>query len=173
MKKTTWLLLCLCSLFLFSSCKKDSDSDSYYFRIYQDGAWKTYPQTAGEYGPDLLDPSLYDMVVRGQNQNGTDIFDLTLQRPGAIPAGTYHTDNYVDYWADLNLIKINGSDLSSWGVNDAPSMPPSKYSIIITSITDDAITGSFSGNYLHEDFSGSTPPTLNITQGEFRVKRID
>lgn len=172
MKKLTYLLLCLSAVMLFSSCKKDSDND-YYFRIYQDGAWKSYPVTAGEYGPDLGNPSLMDMVIRGQNQSGSDLMDILIQRPTNIPTGIYDTDNGVDYFADIHLMKTDGTDLFSWGISDAPSLPPSKYSITITSITDDAITGTFTGNYLHDDFATTNPPTLHITQGEFRVERLD
>ena len=126
MKKLSCLLLLAVATILFVSCSKDSDSNDYYFRIYQDGAWKSYAVTAGEYGPDLADPTLFDMVLRGQNQNGTDLMDVTLQRSGSIPTGTYDTDNGVAYYADIHLLKVEGTNLFSWGVNDAPSLPPSK-----------------------------------------------
>lgn len=172
MKKLSYLLLACSMLFLFSSCKKDGSD--YYFKIKKNGTWMEYKDVAGEYGPDLADPSYTGLVVRGQNGDATEIFDIAIQNEASsIPNGNYASDNFTStYYVIADLFIQNGSDLHNYDISDAPSMAPSKYVITISSITNDAITGSFTGNYLYDDFATTNPETIAITEGEFKVKRI-
>ncbi len=71
----------------------------------------------------------------------------------------------------MSIILQNGSSFSNYDISDAPGMLPSKYIFNITSITTTDITGTFTGNYLYDSF-GSSASTLDITEGEFNVKRV-
>lgn len=173
MKRISCLLLLCSIIFLAGSCKKDNDS-AYFFRIKKDGNWIDYKTVAGEYGPDLGNASLTNLGVRGQNADASEVMDITIQVDGSsVPNGTYHSDEFSsNYQTSMSVVLQTGSSLSWYDVTDAPSMPPSKYSFTITGVTDDAISGRFTGNYLYDDFSTSGTGTLAITEGEFHVKRI-
>lgn len=172
MKKLSYLLLLFSIVLLNGSCSKDSDSD-YYVRIMRNGAWVEYKDVAGEYGPDLGDPSYTNVGIRGQNADASEIMDIAIQVEGSsVPNGTYHSDVFTNYYVIMDILIQSGGSLSNYDISDAPSMPPSKYSFTITSITDDAITGSFTGNYLYDDFATTGTGTMSVTEGEFHVKRI-
>ncbi len=137
----------------------------------KNGAWINYPTTAGELGPDLLNGSLIDLGIRGQTANSDEIFDLTIQVNGTtFSPGIYNSDN-SNYQTAFSLMLVSGSNMSHFEIDDAPGMSSSKYTVNITLITADAITGNFQGNYLYDSF-GSTSSVTNITEGEFHVKRI-
>ncbi|HEY5371912.1 MAG TPA: hypothetical protein VIJ75_23260 [Hanamia sp.] len=48
------------------------------------------------------------------------------------------------------------------------------YIVTITSITPTQIKGTFTGNYLYDDSNSDDPDggIVNITEGEFQVKRV-
>ena len=157
-----------------TSCKKDSGtgtSSDYYVKIKKNGAWVNYPIIAGELGPDLANSALTDLGVTASTTNHDETFDLTIQISGsAFATGTYNSDNF-SYQTAVSFVLQNGSDLSYYDIDDAPGLSPSKYTINITSITSEAITGSFKGNYLYDSFASSAA-VADITEGEFHVKRI-
>ena len=156
------------------SCKKDSNDSDYYMKLKVDGTWITYNNVLAENGPDLGDPNLHDLVVNGYSSDQKDIFSIAIQDGAPIASGTYETDN-GNYWAFLDwLTGANTADMRSFDIDDAPSMAPSKYIITITSITDNEIRGSFTGNYLYDDFANDPNDAVReVTEGEFVAKRID
>jgi hypothetical protein len=64
--------------------------------------------------------------------------------------------------------------IKDYEAEDAANNAPSKFVISITSITSTQIKGTFTGNYLYDDFSSSDPDggVVPVTEGEFQVKRI-
>jgi hypothetical protein len=172
------LLYSLMAVLLVSgySCKKNDSDDTpaYYMKFKLAGNWITYKNAISNYGPDLSDPSLTDLVVNGDD--GKDVLSLAIQVNGStIPSGTYDTDN-SNYWATIDWT-VNGTNGPRvYDVDDAPTMPPSKYILKITSITETEIRGTFTGNYLY-DYWANDPDDLTdamrqITEGEFVAKRI-
>jgi hypothetical protein len=165
------------TVFLFaSSCKKKSDdpgtSTNYFVKVKKNGNWVEYPTTAGELGPDLFNPALTDLGVSAQSASGDDRFDLTVQVSGSsFTPGTYTSGNQ-NYQVDISTLLQNGSGASHFDITDAAGMAPSSYTVNITSITADAITGNFTGNYIYNSFGTGASAVLAITEGEFHVKRI-
>ena len=175
--KTFHRLLLLSLVLLTFSCKKDStsktNSDSY-VKIKKNGTWVTYAGL-GELGPDLGNASLTDLGVSGSSSDGKEVFNIDIQMDGStVNTGTYSSDVYTPYNVDVSLTTSVGSDLKSYDVEDALNMPAAKYIINITSITTAQITGTFTGNYLYDDFSSGDPDggVLPITEGEFKVRRV-
>ncbi|RYZ00124.1 MAG: hypothetical protein EOO11_02695 [Chitinophagaceae bacterium] len=168
--------LLLAALFLFvSSCKKNGDDDdtNYFVKVKKNGSWVEYPIVAGELGPDLADPSFTNLGVAAQTANGSERLDLTIQVSGTnLTTGTYVSGN-GSYTADLDMTIQDGGSFDHYSISDDPnSSTPSVYTITITRITEDAITGRFTGNYLYDNFAGTSGATLQVTEGEFHVKRI-
>ncbi len=75
----------------------------------------------------------------------------------------------VDY-----LLNPDPSTAKYYDITDAPDKDPSKYIVNITSITPTQIKGTFTGNYLYDNFSSDDPDggIVNITEGSFQVKRV-
>ena len=98
------------------------------------------------------------------------IFDFSIQVDGTtFNTGTYTSDNpnyivYVDYADNIGTPTSRYYDITS-----APSMPESKYTVNITSITDTELKGTITGNYLYDYFEEET---LALTEVEFKVRRI-
>ena len=154
---------------VFISCKKNSDHD-YYVKLKINGNWITWKTVAGELGPDLGDPSKTDFGVTANNDNSTDIFDISVQVDGSsFNTGSYASDNN-SYLVLVSYAKdVTSPSGKFYDIIDAPTGPPSKYTINVSSITSTELRGSFTGNYLTEFISGET---LNVTEGEFFVKRV-
>ena len=173
MLKSLLALLGIVLLFT-TSCKKESKNDGntdYYVKIKKNGAWVSFPAVAGELGPDLGNSALIDLGVTAASTNGNERFDLTVQLSGTtFPIGTYTSDN-PNYQTDVTFVLDNAADLSYYDIGDAPNLAPSKYTINITAITAETLTGTFTGNYLYDSFA-NTGAVVNITEGEFYVKRI-
>jgi hypothetical protein len=161
----TFVLLVIISFF---SCKKNSNHD-YYVKLKIDGNWITWKIVVGEIGPDLADATKTDFGVTANNDSKTDVFDISVQIGGNnFTTGTYDSDN-GNYWVDISYAKDVGTGGSKYFfINDALNQPASRYLVNVTSITSTELRGSFTGNYLYDDFVGET---LNVTDGEFFVKR--
>jgi hypothetical protein len=165
--KTTVLVFVIVSFF---SCKKDSSSD-YYVKFKLNGNWVTWKKVvAGELGPDLADPSKTDLGVTGNDDEMKNVFDISIQINGSnFTTGTYDSDN-SNYWVVMSYLKdANTANMKYFDIDDAPSMAPSRYVVNVTSITPTELKGTFAGNYLYDYNSGET---MNITEGEFFVKRL-
>lgn len=164
-------------VFAITSCKKEANKDNIdsYLKFKMNGQWITY-QAVGELGPDLMTPSKTDLGVTGWSDDKTTTFDLSIQIDGSdFKTGSYSTDdsryymviNYLYFPADVSKVR-------NYENEDAYGKEPCKYTIKITSITPDRIKGTFTGNYLYDYFHDDDPDggILNITEGEFHVKRI-
>lgn len=130
----------------------------------------TWKIVVGELGPDLGDATKTDFGVTGNDDATKDIFDLSIQIDGNnFTTGTYDSDN-GNYLVVISYAKDAGTANGKYyEINDAANQSPSRYLVNVTSITDKELRGSFTGNYLYDDFDGET---LNITDGEFFVKRV-
>ncbi len=163
-------------LTFFISCKKNHSSESAgdsWVKIKKNGAWITY-QGAGELGPDLSDQTKTNLGVTGVSGDQKERFDLTIQVDGPnLPAGTYNSDD-ANAWVDINysLSTPNGANDRYFDIRDIDGQEPSKYSVIITSITSTELKGKFTGNYLTDEYSSDTPEMAQVTEGEFSVKRV-
>ena len=167
-------LLAFMSLLILSSCKKDSDRDtnnSFYVKANKNGTQVNYPNVTGELGPDLGDPTLTDLVVRGQNADGSERFDIVIQVEGPLTPGTY-TSGQLTPQVIFDLTVQNGTELKNFRIDDAPGMVPSSFSVTLTTVNQDVVEGTFTGNYLYNDFPNTTPEVMTLTSGEFRINPI-
>ena len=164
------LFICFATVLLFSSCKKNNDNSDYYVKLKIDGNWITWTTVVGELGPDLADPSKTDLGVTANDDAQKDVFDISIQIDGSnFTTGAYATDN-PNYWVFIAYAKDLGTvNAQGFLVNDKMGLPPSKFTVNILSITDDAIRGNFIGNYLYDD---NADEVMNLTEGEFFVQRI-
>ena len=168
----TGLMACM-TLLILSSCKKDSDrnTNNFYVKVNKNGTQLSYPNVTGELGPNLLDPSLNALVVRGQSDDGTERFDIAIQVEGPLNPGTY-TSGQLTPQVIFDLSVQNGTSIKNFRIDDAPGMPPSSFTVTLTTVNQDVIEGTFTGNYLYNDFPGTTPEVMTFTSGEFRVNPI-
>lgn len=169
MKKRSLPALAIAVIMLLSlSCKKNNDPN-YYFKVKIDGQWTTYTAGQAELGPDQLDPSLTDLVVVMGDMSGDNTISVSIQKSGDIGVGSYQTG--TNPFADVYFLKMNTSNgLDAYGLLSSGSGPDPVYTINITSITDKAISGTITGNYLY-DYSNDVQ--LNLTEGEFVARRVD
>lgn len=162
-------------LICFVSCKKDSadaNPDSY-LKFKKNGTWVTYSHALGELGPDLYNSAKTDFGVSAFSDDMTEIFDFTIQIDGSnFTTGTYSSDNYPTHYVNFSFITgANTSNMHNFEIDDGLANETSKYIIRVTSITPTHLTGTFTGNYLYDNFADDSG-ILRITEGEFNVKRI-
>ncbi|MEP6950627.1 MAG: hypothetical protein ABI863_15185 [Ginsengibacter sp.] len=175
--KTLRNLLLLFLICIAFSCKKDSHSDSNdsYVKIKKNGTWITYTGL-GELGPDLGDNTKTDLGVSGSSTDMKEAFNIAIQLNGSnFTTGNYSTDVFDPYYALVSLtLNPDPSTLKAYDVEDATGKAPSKYTISVTSITTTQIKGTFTGNYLYDNFSSGDADggVVEVTEGQFQVKRI-
>lgn len=169
-------LLFIALVIISASCKKsgaNSASDSY-LKIKMNGTWITYKNALGELGPDLGNASKTDLGLTATSDDSKNVFDFTVQINGSnFTTGVYDSDNPA-YLTDVSILTGAGTaGMANFMIDDAPGRTPSKYLITISSITSTQIKGTFTGNYLYNSSgSGTSADILDITEGEFSVKRI-
>jgi hypothetical protein len=176
--KTLHTLLLLSLVFVAFSCKKASHSNTYsdsYAKIKKNGTWITYVGL-GELGPDLGDNTKTDLGVSGSSTDMKDAFNISIQIDGSnFTTGNYSSDISTPYYLLVSLTSNpDPNTIKAYEVEDAANKAPSKYTISITSITSSQIKGTFTGNYLYDNFSSGDADggVVEITEGEFQVKRI-
>lgn len=165
-KVSAFLLIAL--TLLFSACKKNSGNDPEYFLKFKlNGNWVTHKAAVGELGPDLADDSYTNLGITGNSDNGNEVFDITIQVAGSnFATGTYNTDDHAVFVA----YAINSPALKFYTLGSVNGQADSRYTVTITSITDDTIKGTFTGNYLEDGLVEDD--TVEVTEGEFVVPRI-
>ncbi len=169
----TGLLACM-TLLILSSCKKSSTSNNnsnYYVKVNKNGTLLSYPLVTGELGPDQLDASLTDLVIRGQSTDASEVLDIVIQVSGPLTPGTYIT-GLLSPQVIFDLTIQNGANIKNFRAEDAPGMPPSFFTVTLTTVNQDVVEGTFTGNYLYNDFGTSTPEVMTFTSGEFRINPI-
>ena len=163
-------LVVLLVFFSFFSCKKNSTgTDGYYVKLKINGNWVTWKTVAGELGPDFANPAKTDLGVTGNDDAMKDVFDISIQIDGSnFTTGSYVSDN-VNYTVFISYAKDAGAANSHfYDIANISNQPDSKYTVNVTSITNTELRGTFTGNYLSEFI---TDETLNLTEGEFFVRR--
>lgn len=171
-------LLFLSLVLLAFSCKKEAASSAEgdsYVKVKMNGNWVTL-KGMGELGPDMGDNTKTDLAITGNSTDGKQTFDIAIQLDGAsFPQGVYNSDVYTPYYMVVDFMLMpTTSDIKHYQIEDALNREPSKYIVNITSITSTEIKGTFTGNYLYSSFNSDDADggTVQITEGEFKVKRI-
>ncbi len=164
------VLTLLIALLFLAGCKKNSNDPDYYVKLKINGTWVTWKTVAGELGPDLANPAKTDFGITANDDALQTIFDISIQVDGAnFNTGTYSSDN-LNYWVVVNhMTNANTANMKLYSIGDATGRPVSKYVINVTSITSTELKGTFTGNYLYDH---SDDQTIDITEGEFKVRRV-
>ncbi|MEO8404982.1 MAG: hypothetical protein ABI480_10315 [Chitinophagaceae bacterium] len=161
------LILCLFVVTGILSCSKNHDS-KYYVKLKINGTWVTWEKAIGELGPDLANAAKTDFGVTANNDNSSDIFDLSVQVDGPnFNTGIYDSDN-SNYLTLISYSKDVTSTFEDYEIESKSGQPDARYLVNVTSITPTELTGTFTGNYLYDYFDDKT---LNVTEGEFFVRR--
>ncbi|MBL7697776.1 MAG: hypothetical protein JNK79_06440 [Chitinophagaceae bacterium] len=156
---------------LFLSCKKNTYTETqsdFYLKFKLNGKWVTWTKVLGELAPYLADESKTDLSVTGQSDDNKAVLDISVQVDGeAINAGSYSSD---DYRLPIIYAKGGGDNTDSYTLGSVDGRDRSRYIVTITSITENTITGTFTGNYLESEFQENT--SVEITEGQFKVHRL-
>lgn len=169
------LLFLFLAVSTFSCSKKSDSSGDSYVKFKLNGEWVTY-DGLGELGPDLGNATLTDLGVTGTSKDRKNTFDISIQINGSdFKTGLYASDQYPDYQLLVDyLVNPDPNTMKYYEIDDALGLAPSKYTVHISSITPTQIKGTFTGNYLYDNFSSGDPDggIAYITEGQFQVKRI-
>ena len=171
MKQNTKLffLLLLFIPFLFS-CKKDSsDNSDYYIKMKIKGTWVTWKTAAGQLGKET-NPIRSGFSLMGKSDSGTEDFNIQASvdaLPNFIP-GTYTPDN--SFLVASYSKKTSATDFISYTGGGIMGGADTRYELIITSVTDKVVKGSFTGTYLRK--IDDVNDLMQITDGEFVVPII-
>ena len=85
-----------------------------------------------------------------------------------MTTGTYENSN-PDYYVIADYFQNVGEpNERDYTIDHDPAQPNCYFKIVITTITDNLISGTFTGNYL---FDTNYDESITITEGAFTVKR--
>src|SRR5262249_55809529 len=97
-------------------------------------------------------------------------FSLAIQVNGSFVPGTYETNNgsgnypvIADYFLDQGQ-----PGERDYTIDNAPNSASGYFTVTITSIDDNVVKGTFSGNYLYD---GIYNESIVVTDGSFIAKR--
>lgn len=112
-------------------------------------------------------PNKTDFMFVAKSADGKNEFAITIQVEGTFKVGTYESGNsnytvIADYFQ--NVAGQNGKDFT---IDHDPSLPNCSFVVTITSIDNNSIKGTFTGNYLYDT---NYNETIVISEGSFTVK---
>ncbi|HVX24835.1 MAG TPA: hypothetical protein VHB70_00735 [Parafilimonas sp.] len=168
MKKTLSISIFSFLLISFAACKKDSGGSSgYYVKANVGGTQKNYTSTP--LGIVQNDGGSYSLTIEA-GAGGSSLEGLALeinQTSGAIAAGTYDELSGGSNYAIASTYNPGSSDVSAiFGAGlKLPTSQPLQ--IVITSISNSQVSGTFSGEYY--DNSGTGTDSLLVSNGSFNV----
>ena len=167
MKKYVLPVLIITVATCISSCNKSNSTPAWHLKAKINGSWVEFNAALSNLTQDVLDPYNNDLGVAGDNANRSESFFIIIRSDNQIPAGTYASDD-PQYSIEVDYYKRVNNENVIYGVSNATGRPDSKYTVTITSVTDEEIRGSFTGNYLTDPFNGDVQ---EVTEGEFVVPR--
>ena len=165
MKKYFLSILIITFAFSISSCNKSNSTPAAYLKVKINGSWLEFNTALTNLTQDVLDPYKNDLGIAGDNADRSESFFVIIRSDNQISAGTYSSDD-PQYHIDVMYYKRINNDIVIYEINSSAGRPDSKYIVTITSVTDEEIRGSFTGNYLSDSFNGGVQ---EVTEGEFVV----
>lgn len=169
MKKINSLLFVCLSFLFFAACSKDDNSGGgpkYFIKANVGGTAKTF--SANPLVVKINQSGTYSLSMSA-GAGGSSLEGMALQinqTSGPITAGTYNETLLGDYVIAATY-NPNTSDVSAIygaGLKISTTAP---LQIVISSITDSEVSGTFSGEFF--DNSGVGSNSLLITSGEFKL----
>ena len=172
MKKLTVFLAITFSIFTFSCKKSNSNSSSSYIKATVDGKPMTFNVNA--MATKMVTNGFTSYSIHGNVKSAQDLEGLGLEinnfNADPLTAGTYPE---FDGPAGIvtGAVYNPGSTTIVWGagLHANPDLP---LTIVITSIDDKSIKGTFEGDFFYTDVNTATTTDEKkvFTNGEFDVK---
>lgn len=167
------LILLLSATVLFASCKKSGgdDDSGYYIKGKMDGtnfSYSNYPVANIQNAGTLISITLSAyMSSDPYNLTGLSL-GIGVFNGDSIEPGIYtESDGGTDYTV-LGTHNINNTSVVYGAGNHVNTAHPLK--IVITSITNSEVTGSFEGAFYKMDMSNpGSDEYIDFTEGEFRL----
>jgi hypothetical protein len=167
--KLLFLLLVFATLFL--SCNKDSSDDGdYYVKMKIDGNWVTWKKVAGQVATETTPQLRSGFSLMAKNNAQTEDFNIqaTVDNLQKFVPGTYTPDN--SFLAASYTKFTSATDFKSYTGGGIMGGADTRYELIVTSVTDKVVKGSFSGTFLRN--IENDDDLIHITEGEFSVQII-
>lgn len=167
--KNTILFFVLFLFVFFPGCKKSSTTPEaeYLMTFKVNGIADTLINYYGAVQPTPSSTKT-DFFVNARSKDNKNHFLLSIQQAEKITSGTYETGNN-DYFIIADYFKNQAApDERDFTIDNADGKPNGYFKIVITSISNTLITGTFSSNYLYDRTYNES---LVITDGSFAVKR--
>jgi len=120
--------------------------------------------------PNTITPSKTDFFLSARSKDNRINFCINIQVNGSILPGTYETiigSGTYPVIADYFLDQGQASE-RDYTIDNAPNNPYGYFTVTITSIEDNVVKGTFSGNYLYDR---SYNESIVITDGSFTAKK--
>jgi len=171
-----WWPVCLL-LLCITACSKDESTEgngtgnngTFYIRCKIDGTSKTFNISPNASKQDLgSGTTSYSIFGKAVNDpNNFESFGLSIQIAGALAAGTYvETDSSGNYYLAA-VYNPNSTEATQIYTTLADATNP--FQITISEVTDSLMTGTFKGK-MFLNTTDSTPPSVTVTEGEFKVR---
>src|SRR5690606_38068988 len=171
------LILLLSATVLFAGCSKSGTSDSsdnYYIKGKKNGADFSYTNYAMATIFEIIADHTSLSLSANNSSNAGDLTGMVLginfSNGGSLAPGTYIEDGGGVIYAVSGVRNPNSTTIvyGAGGIH-VPTARPLK--IVITSITDTEITGTFEGAFYKQDLSIPEyyDEYLDFTEGEFRL----
>ncbi|RXK83777.1 hypothetical protein [Filimonas effusa] len=170
LKMPFFLLVLLTGALCLSSCSQDDETLPDYLQLKINGSTVRWTKGATEVVPQAPVTQKTNFSLTGNNDSSNVIFFIGVEVNGSTLApGTYSSDDYmlpVSYGvvgAGNTFVK----EFTSTATIDGQPKP--KYVLTIKSVTDQYVTGSFTGNLL---IDAKNKEVIEITEGEFMMPRL-
>ncbi len=177
------MLILAASIFI-SGCTKNATSENnnnpnvvtgYYIKFKLNGTLVTYSENATGHistsGSGVNTSTEFGIGAFETLSTSSKVISILYQIPGAsFPNGTYPLNPGTatnPFSVIYRLLATDPVQIGYLNIN-APSGAACSYTLFLTSISSTELAGTFTGNYL---YNANTNATVNITDGEFKVKR--
>ena len=160
------LLIAICILLAFTSCKKSSDVPANTISATVDGVDESFnTNTNAQLGTAIALNSVLNIAGSSASGTGADIIGMTIESNGTIVKGSYsnsavNNSTFTSMLYTKGPFLLSDPNIYSSGVNG--NYPTT---ITITSMINTNIQGTFSGKLLFKD--GTT--VKSVTNGKFNL----
>jgi hypothetical protein len=169
MKYLFYNFLVLLFFTLFSCQKKDGVIIPTYEVVFKkDGNPQSFAPYYSTIQPNGTMPNKTNFMFVAKSADKKHEFAITIQVEGNFKVGTYESGNN-NYSVIADYFQNVGEQIErDFTIDHSPSMPMCSFIVTITSIDNNSIKGTFSGNYLYDS---NYNEIIAISEGSFTVKK--
>ena len=160
----------LLTLLSFAACNKKEvlQSPNYEVVLKKDGVKETFVLQHSSIQPSATIQGKTNFMFVAVSNDQKHHFAITIQVNGSFKTGIYQSGN-SDYTVITDYFKnVGQTNEKDYTIDHAPSMPNSSFTVNITTIDEQQIKGTFSGNYLYDRLNNEL---IVVSEGNFTVKR--